>query len=299
MEPITSNINQDIGFDQSKPFSESSQATPSTVLPVHPNLTSDWPGLYPEAIEPSQDHDLLDSKEELEVSRRDTTPHEWAGPYDSPPRETIQPSDTLQKPRQIQHDRSTLQNVLLAPISFKEMLSDVSDRGFDSAAPACGPSPPDKADGRRPSAVDAITEAIKVALVGDSVVDQNNDSALHKSPEWSLSRRKSFPEATYQSTESYAGVDTRLRDSPSPSESFTNAEAQRKAIDFLESLRRFGYIVQKDPRRSIKPFNPGSVASSKSENLLTCQKCRKFKGRPCELKYALTELNFRSCANCK
>jgi len=52
----------------------------------------------------------------------------------------------------------------------------------------------------------------------------------------------------------------------------------------LKVLRDLGYIVQKDPSHSPKIQNPGSIASNKSENQVTCQTCKKFKGRPCELK---------------
>jgi hypothetical protein len=52
-------------------------------------------------------------------------------------------------------------------------------------------------------------------------------------------------------------------------------------------LREHGFTIQKDPNHSPKIQNAGSVASNKSEHKVTCQTCKKFKGRPCELKYVL------------
>jgi hypothetical protein len=286
---MSSSIKQDHDFHQSHSLPESFQAAPPTGVSGPSIVTADWRAMYPETIELPRKPLAL--KERAEDLHRDSPVDEFDSTYKSSPRDTIQPSDILQLPTEIQDDRSVLQNTLSDPVSIKVMQSEISDTGLDSAAHAARLSPRVKAEGRCASAWDAITEVIKGALAGDRAPAQNNDPALRDNPEWSLSRHKTSPERDCQhspdSTVSHTGPDTSPGDSPSPSESSSDAEAQRKAIEVLETLHRFGYIVQKDPNHSTKPFNPGSVASSKSENVVTCQKCQRFKGRPCELRYHL------------
>jgi hypothetical protein len=59
-------------------------------------------------------------------------------------------------------------------------------------------------------------------------------------------------------------------------------DALRKGV--LKVLNDLGCTPQKDPATSPKPLNAGSAASHKSENKVTCETCKKFQGRPCELK---------------
>ena len=60
-------------------------------------------------------------------------------------------------------------------------------------------------------------------------------------------------------------------------------DGSQEAPEVVKVIRERGYIVQKDSTHS-GPANLGSAASNKSENQVTCQVCKKFKGRPCELK---------------
>lgn len=60
-------------------------------------------------------------------------------------------------------------------------------------------------------------------------------------------------------------------------------DAQKKALEVLKVIRELGYIVQKDSSRS-GPTNLESAASNRKENQVTCHICKKFTGRPCELK---------------
>jgi hypothetical protein len=62
-------------------------------------------------------------------------------------------------------------------------------------------------------------------------------------------------------------------------------DSQKKALEVLKVIRDLGYMVQKDPSHSRHASLP-SVASNRTENTVTCQVCKKFTGRPCELKWA-------------
>ena len=298
MEPLASNINQDHGFDQSDSLRESSQSAMPVQELKPPIMDHNWRGLYPEAMDHSQD--LLDLKErQFEDPDRDAPMDELASTYDSPPRETVHPSDVLQVPELLHHGRSALQSTLSTPLSLKETYSRVSDEDPLLAVHTTGLRRPGKPEARHASALDAVTEVIKTALVGGSIPAENNGDARNHSPEWALSSRKSSPEPVCKPALKSMGLapNINLRAAPSPSESSADAEAQRKAVEILKTLHRFGYIVQKDPSHSIKPFNPGSVASSRSEKLVTCSTCGKFKGRPCELKYICINLYVSHYAN--
>jgi hypothetical protein len=297
MESMTPNVNQDHSFGQRESLPDPSPAAlPGSELKP-PIMNQNWKGWYPEATEPSQDS--LDLKrKQFEDPDRDAPIDELASAYDSPPRETVHPSDILQVPGPL-HGQSASQAILSAPLNIKETCSKVPDEALHPVVRNTGLTPPSKPEGRRTSALDAVTEVIKTALVGGSVSSENNGSAANHSPEWALSSRKPSPEPVCQPAlkSSLPVIDINLGASPSPSESSSvDAEAQRKAIEILKTLHHFGYIVQKDPSYSIRPFNPGSVASSRSEKLVTCPTCGKFKGRPCELKYAILVLTSTSCS---
>jgi hypothetical protein len=251
-------------------------------------MTADWRHTYPDTIGSSQDR--LNSKDPpFEVLDREPTPDELASLYDFPNRETVQPTEVLQVSTDTQNG-AALENPPSASLGLQ---------GSRPAARNARFSPQGKAKLHRASISDAtITEVIKTALAGVSLADQGNSHTPHRHPEWNGSSRKSTPDGLCQSGPNSGAAPTSSDinhvGSPAGSESSFDSEAQRKAIEVLKTLHDLGYIVQKDPTHPTKPFNPGSVASSKSENLVTCQKCGKFKGRPCELKYVLTSRSLYS-----
>jgi hypothetical protein len=93
------------------------------------------------------------------------------------------------------------------------------------------------------------------------------------------------PQNPGSSVISPAGSNVDSTNSPFPLECSADPKARREAIDILKALRDQGFTVQKVRTHSPRPRNPGSASSSKSE---TCEKCGKFTGRPCELKYVFT-----------
>ncbi|CAG8949971.1 hypothetical protein HYFRA_00004303 [Hymenoscyphus fraxineus] len=71
----------------------------------------------------------------------------------------------------------------------------------------------------------------------------------------------------------------------------TESEELKKAEEILKTIRHLGYTLQKDPSRSPKIQNQGSAASNKSEKKVTCKVCKRFQGRPCELRYVTPHLS--------
>lgn len=135
------------------------------------------------------------------------------------------------------------------------------------------------------SAADAaITEVIKTALAS-KIPTSDTSERMHT--RGVISREKS----KLESHASWPSSSTKLIKSAHTIHSAlsTDAEllAEKKAVEVLNLLRDSGYTISisKD-RASSKPLlNPGSAASNKSQNQETCQKCKRFRGRPCELKY--------------
>ncbi|CAG8977457.1 hypothetical protein HYALB_00007790 [Hymenoscyphus albidus] len=69
----------------------------------------------------------------------------------------------------------------------------------------------------------------------------------------------------------------------------TESEELKKAEEILKTIRHLGYTLQKYPSRSPKIQNQGSAASNKSEKKVTCEVCKRFQGRPCELSSIMEE----------
>jgi hypothetical protein len=64
-------------------------------------------------------------------------------------------------------------------------------------------------------------------------------------------------------------------------------DSEKKALEVLKVIRKLGYMVilQKDSSHS-PHANLESATSNSTETAVTCQVCKKFTGRPSELKWA-------------
>jgi hypothetical protein len=305
MGPSVTNITQDYGSHQNLSPPETSRTESPTTRHniIKPSTRADnWKPMYPDVIESSQN--LSDPKElPFEDLDRTATVDGLSPSCESPHREAIQPKDILQVSAEGQNSRSALQSIPSKSVSTKETESRKSEAGSYPASRNTRFGLQGKAKMHRVSTSDAtITDVIKTALVG-GVPDHGNGRSPHQDPERSQSSPKTSSEELSQSGPNPAvtstGSDINSTGSPSASEYSIDFEAQRKAEEVLKTLHDLGYIVQKNPTHSTRSCNPGSVASSKSENLVTCQKCGKFKGRPCELTYAITKPYLLFCSNCK
>jgi hypothetical protein len=88
------------------------------------------------------------------------------------------------------------------------------------------------------------------------------------------------------------GADDRIQ--PGDDDHARDSEAQKKAVEVLKVIRELGYIVKKDSNDS-GSGNLGSAGSYTPEEQVTCQVCKKFTGRRCELKCANTVPRPFSC----
>jgi hypothetical protein len=305
MEPRTTNITQDYVAHQNLSLPETSPTESPTTrhnITGPSTRTDNWNPIYPDVIESSPN--ISDPKESPFADLdRTATIDELAPSRKSPHREAIQPEDILQVSAEGQNRRSVLQNIPSKSASTKETGSRKSKAGSYPVSHNTRFGLQGKTKMHWASISYAtITEVIKTVLVG-CVPDHGNGLSPHQDPERSLSGQKTSSEDLSQSGPNPAltstGFDINPTGSPSISEYSVDSAAQRKAEEVLKSLYDLGYIVQKNPIHSTRSCNPGSVASSKSKNLVTCQKCGKFKGRPCELTYAITKPYLLFCSNCK
>lgn len=210
---------------------------------------------------------------------------------DTPPCHTVQPEEVFHQSR-ITDQRTMISNILSAPVSPDESASKAVFATTQHTASLPKVHLQGKTTRHNVSASDAkLTEAIKTALV----------RASHRSPD--EPQRDRSPESCLPSGDSPttprnpdpSAITSGGKGYPanlSPSKVDSDAEAMAKEV--LNTLHRLGYIIYMDPNHSSKPQNPGSLASSKSDNLVICMNCGNFRGRPCELKYAMSS---PSCLN--
>jgi hypothetical protein len=266
------------------------------VPPSARNMEPDWKPIstYPEVIEPT--NDLLAPKESmLEEQSEASTPDSNAPASTVRPQETVQPKDVFRPLGEIRNNPSALGSILLAPVGVTESAIKNADRatpqpaGHSSKASAQGKAARVKDE----SASDAtITEALITALAGADGPETSKDCSLHKEleqdnpPLGHSSAGGSWPDGPNPAPSSTGKLSGHINNTSSPALlEDSKSLQQKKAREVLRTLHELGYIVQKDPSHSPKAQNPGSAASNKSDNLVTCQTCKRFVGRPCELKY--------------
>lgn len=204
----------------------------------------------------------------------------------------IQSPETIQ-PQEVYKRAIPLERVVSSPAGLIDAVKKI-DRQSPQPTAAAKKIISSKNTKQGPSATDAsIAEVIRTALAGTSSAECTStptplpDPGRHSPQDAKRSgdSRISGPNSVAFS----AGRPGKLLDLPkkaSTSDDPDKSQAEKNVIDVIKLLREQGYVVQKDPSfSSPKIQNQGSAASNKSENQVTCEVCKKFKGRPCELKY--------------
>ena len=293
-------MGQEVLFSQSAPFYNVSRThgpVAESIPTKGTRLAPDWRPLsiYSDAIQPS--HEPTAPKDTILEDHNDApTPDSKDPALAIPPQETVQPHDIfrpLVAPlTEVRNNAPPLKSILLAPVGAPESAIKFSDRA--TAQPAVHPSkvtaPTKAAKLKYESATDAtITEAIVAALARTGVQENAKDCSLHHDmktrslPHGQASSGTSDPHASKDSTERSDGHTNDTSNLAVKDD--TEFLQQEKAREVLKTLQELGFTVQKDPGHSVKLQNPGSAASNKSDKVVTCQTCKRFTGRPCELKY--------------
>ncbi len=247
---------------------------------------TNWKLAYPEIIDRSQEL-MAPKRPQSQVFENKSPIPEEKFPQSEDPPATVQPLEVFPASAQIPETKITLHSPIRTP-------SHNIDPALKAPEQARSRVSPQGKTARQNSATDAtLTEVIQKALAGANISDPPTG---RRNPE---SKRSSLPNEKISSRDAYAAVPNAAMsfrgahglnnstDAPSVDAS-ADLEAQKKAVEVLKIIRNLGFTVSKDPTQAPKVQNPGSAASNKSENQVTCQVCERFKGRPCELKYAIS-----------
>lgn len=268
------------------------------VSPMSRNVEPNWKPIsaYPEVVRPA--HDLMDPKESmLEDHGKASTPDCKAPALAVQPQETVQPQDVFQPPTETPNSPSILDS-LLAPVG--STVSAVKNAGQVTPQPAVHISKP-VAQGKTTRRKDesasdtTLTEAIVRALAGPTIPENTEDCSHQEGlgrgnlPHGQTSSEGSEPENLHRAMSCTGKPLCNINHTSGPAGQEDSKSLQQKKVEeVLRTIQELGYIVQKHPSHSPKPQNPGSAASNKSDHLVTCPTCKRFKGRPCELKYVNT-----------
>jgi hypothetical protein len=257
--------------------------------------------LYPEVIESSQDF-VAPKGPQPEFEVKVAAANENSDSQ-TPQQETVQPLEVFRTQSGILENRIAVDNVLV-PVGQRNSTISKVEPASSQAVPRG--SNTGKAPRQNPvSASDAtILGVVKQALAGANITDVSPDRATHQEsernhlPNGRLSSRDQWPAGPTSAMPTSNGANGRIKptDAPTPEEAARDSEAQKKALEVLKVIRELGYIVQKDTTHTPKPHNLGSAASNRSEHQVTCQTCKRFTGRPCELKYVFST-SFMCSAN--
>jgi hypothetical protein len=256
--------------------------------------------LYPEVIESSQD--FVAPKGPQPDFEAKVAPANESSESQTPQQETVQPLEVFRTQSGILENRIAVDNVLV-PVGQKNSTISKVEPASSQAVPRG--STTGKAPRQSPvSASDAtILGVVKQALAGANITDGSPDRATHQDsernhlPNGRLSSGDQWPAGPSSAMPTSNGANGRIKptDVPSPEEAARDSEAQKKALEVLKVIRELGYIVQKDTTHTPKPHNLGSAASNRSEHQVTCQTCKRFTGRPCELKYVFSTSFYVQC----
>lgn len=222
-------------------------------------------GIPMEVNEPMEDAIQMDNFED-----QGPIPMEVVSELESPAPEmpqletvTVQPQHVFQRPSSVPVVRTTL------PLSLVSR-SNTSDSTSSQTRATKQTLPRDA----------SVTDVIKSILASSKSPEKTDN----KDSDRSVSSGNTSPSDRWPS-------DTRNTSSEgsTPSDhtdiSLTESvDIQKQADEVVRVLQERGLLIkQKD--QTDGPSNLGSAAGNKSEHQVLCSTCKKFKGRPCELKY--------------
>lgn len=239
--------------------------------------------IYPEVVS----ENMLDPK--LSAPGEDTSKDVPPEEKDASPRspvETVQPVEIFAAQPEVLKSPLALVNIL-APVSHDFPEPKSKDTCMAPLPTSIKSRSEGKAIRQPSSAADAkLTEVIKTALVGAKLPADTDEHNLHHDVKGIASRAgTSSPNTSCLQEPTLAASNIHDTSAGAPLLKMDDEELEAKAKVVLKSLRDMGYVIQEpSPAKSL---NSGSAASNKSEHLVVCQSCFKFKGRPCELKYVL------------
>lgn len=249
-----------------------------------PQIGSSWTP-YPQAIEPA--HDLIAPKGPQAglYDSRSSTSDERSPLPEAPQQNIVKPGDVHLRsyvPESIPLDRMSLVSA-----GHDELAVSKSDQAKSHASLKVSPQGKALRQNNNVSTATATLQAIKTVLAELDLPEMSNENASSGDLE-----RSSLPNVTSAPRETWNdGPNPAMRvhekstadTAPTPQVT-KDSQIEKKAAEVLKIFTNLGFTLSKDPAHSPKQHNVGSAASHRSENQVTCQTCKKFTGRPCELK---------------
>lgn len=173
-------------------------------------------------------------------------------------------------------NKITLESVL-APAGQ----ANVAMKAADNAELNLTPKPSALAKAARQNAMSTsdadLKEVIREVLSRASIPDPHNQG----------SNGTAAADGRTRLASSYFSEQTdRIKAAGSPCSETDSLESRelKQAEEILKTIRNLGYIVQKETTQPAK-HNSGSSSSNTSGKFVTCNRCDRFRGRPCELTY--------------
>jgi hypothetical protein len=208
----------------------------------------------------------------------------------SPSSVTVKPLEVFSPPVRDSGNKFTVASVLSpeAPSETATRISHIINVETNTSQPLEGKTV-QKAD--ISAADEALTKAIKNVLSGSIARDPSNqETPRNVLPSGRPSPSNPSDSKSRLAVSSNGQTDTVKSGGSQPANlEIDLSDVQGKVIEeIVKTVRNCGYTLKEHQEASPSPppkiLNLGTVAGKKSDKQVTCEICKRFRGRPCELK---------------
>jgi hypothetical protein len=287
LDGAESDINQDLHFSQTVPQDSLRTAELSEQENIWKSAQSDWSGASPNVENSPQLH--MDPKLSGLVRNQEKLVFKES-PAPSPCSTTVQPLEVCLPQGRDSGNKFTVASVL-SPQAPSEAATRISH--IINAEP--GSSPVIESNTSKQAGIlaadEALTKALKNVLSASIARESSNKETVRSilpngRPALSSSSDPKSRPAIVSNTHRTDVI--KDEGSPPSDAEITVSDAQKVIEEIVKTIHNFGYTLHEDRKEDPNPvpiiLNSGSLAGKKSDKQVTCVVCKKFRGRPCELK---------------
>ncbi|RQM08008.1 hypothetical protein DH86_00001364, partial [Scytalidium sp. 3C] len=237
-----------------------------------------WEGSYPGSLEEPVESLVLHSQQLEHSDKAGCQVSEHANPIRKvPPSDPIKFLELVPSQSDVPEKKITLDGIHSGPVGVKGSSNTVVS---SSLTPNVGKA----ARRNKVSAADApAINRLEATQVGSEAVDEaRNDDPLPKPERTDSPGSDSASSSTRTAITNASGtaLDVQAGNPASKEDAHPSLDAEQMA----EHLRKLGWVVSKESLVHVQSHNAGSAPSNRSVNRELCSVCKKFSGRPCELK---------------
>lgn len=250
-----------------------------------------WEGSYPGSLEEPVESLVLHSQQLEHSDKAGCQVSEHANPIRKvPPSDPIKFLELVPSQSDVPEKKITLDGIHSGPVGVKGSSNTVVS---SSLTPNVGKA----ARRNKVSAADApAINRLEATQVGSEAVDEaRNDDPLPKPERTDSPGSDSASSSTRTAITNASGtaLDVQAGNPASKEDAHPSLDAEQMA----EHLRKLGWVVSKESLVHVQSHNAGSAPSNRSVNRELCSVCKKFSGRPCELKYKYLPYSFDSISH--